>query len=100
MKFVLIGLTTLAVLCGVGQVAAADGKAVYEESCAGCHEDKAMPERLKLGDKAAWASRLKKGSKALVDVVIKGEFPMPPRGGARNDADAKAAVEYIIESVK
>jgi cytochrome c5 len=100
MRFVLIGITTLAVLCGVGQVAAADGKAVYEKSCAGCHEDEAMPEGLKLGDKAAWAPRLKKGSKALVDSVIKGKFPMPPRGGAKNDADAKAAVEYIIDAVK
>ena len=100
MKIILIGLTTLTLLCGVGQVAAADGKAVYERSCAGCHEDNGMPEGLKLGDKKAWASRLKKGSKALVDVVIKGEFPMPPRGGAKNDADAKAAVEYIIDSVK
>jgi cytochrome c5 len=100
MKFAITGITTLAVLCGVGQVSAADGKAVYKESCAGCHEDKGMPEALKLSDKAAWAPLLKKGSKALVDTVIKGSFPMPPRGGAKNDADAKAAVEYIIDSVK
>ena len=100
MKFVLVGIATLAVLCGVGQVAAADGKAVYEKSCAGCHEDKAMPEGLSLGNKAAWAPRLKQGSKAMVDTVIKGSFPMPPRGGAKNDADARAAVEYIIDKLK
>lgn len=98
MKVAMIGITALAVLCGVGQVAAADGKAVYEKSCAGCHES--MSDAVKLGDKAAWAPLLKKGPKALVDTVIKGQFPMPPRGGAKNDADAKAAVEYMIDAVK
>jgi cytochrome c5 len=98
MKRTLIAIASLAVLWGVGPVAAADGKAVYEKSCAGCH--KAMPAAPKLGDKAAWAPLLKKGSKELIATVIKGKPPMPPRGGAANDADATAATEYMIKAAK
>ncbi|MDH5537009.1 MAG: c-type cytochrome [Betaproteobacteria bacterium] len=98
MKFAMIGITALAALYSVGQVAAADGKVVYEKSCAGCH--KAFPKAPKLGDKAAWAPLLKKGPEALIASVIKGKAPMPPRGGAANDADAKAAVEYMIDAAK
>jgi cytochrome c5 len=98
MKLAMIGITTLAALCSVGQVAAADGKAVFDKTCAGCH--KAIPTAPKLGDKAAWAPLLKRGSKDLIASVIKGKAPMPPRGGAANDADATAATEYMIDAVK
>jgi cytochrome c5 len=93
--FVVIG--GMAAAFAMGQ-AVADGKAVYEKSCAGCH--KAMPTAPKLGDKAAWAPLLKKGSKDLIASVIKGKAPMPPKGGAANDADATAATEYMIDAVK
>ena len=98
MKLAMIVITTLAALCSVGQVSAADGKAVYDKTCAGCH--KAMPTAPKLGDKAAWAPLLKRGSKDLTASVIKGKAPMPPRGAAANDADAAAATEYMIDAVK
>jgi cytochrome c5 len=98
MKRALIAMASLAVLWSVGPVAAADGKAVYEQSCAGCH--KAIPTAPKLGDKAAWGPLLKKGSKELIASVIKGKAPMPPRGGAANDADATAATQYMIDAVK
>ena len=98
MKLAMIGVTTLAVLCSVGQVAAADGKAVYDKTCAGCHA--AIPTAPKLGDKTAWAPLLKRGSKDLVASVIKGKSPMPPKGGAANDEDATAATEYMINAVK
>lgn len=79
-----------------GQVAAADGKAVYDKSCAGCHA--AMPP--KLGDKAAWAPLIKRGSKDLTASVIKGKAPMPPKGGAASDADVAAAVDYMLAQGK
>jgi cytochrome c5 len=79
-----------------GQVAAADGKAVYEKSCAGCHA--AMPP--KLGDKAAWAPLIKRGAKDLTASVIKGKAPMPPKGGAASDADVAAAVDYMLAQGK
>ena len=98
MKLAIIGITTLVALCSVGQVAAADGKAVYEKSCAACH--KAIPTAPKLGDKAAWAPLIKRGSKDFIASVIKGKAPMPPKGGAANDADVAAAVEYMINAAK
>jgi cytochrome c5 len=76
--------------------AAADGKAVYEKTCAGCHA--AMPP--KFGDKAAWAPLIKKGASALTASAIKGKGAMPPRGGAASDADVKAAVDYMISQAK
>ena len=98
MKLAMIGITTLAALCSVGQVAAADGKAVYDKVCAGCHA--AIPTAPKLGDKVAWAPLIKRGSKDVTASVIKGKAPMPPRGGAANDEDAGAATEYMFKAVK
>jgi len=55
----------------------------------------------KLGDKAAWAARVGGGSDALTASVIKGKGAMPPKGGsAASDADIKAAVEFMLASVK
>ena len=56
----------------------------------------------KLGDKAAWAPRIKTGNDALVASVIKGKGAMPPKGGgaALSDAEIKAAVEYLVAQSK
>ena len=89
--FVLVG--AMAASLTAGQVVAADGKAVYGKSCAGCHA--AMPP--KLGDKAAF-QKLKKD--AATASVIKGKGAMPPKGGAASDADAKAAVDYMFSQAK
>ena len=80
----------------VTTIAAADGKAVWDKSCAGCHKVLAP----KFGDKAAWAPLIKKGPAELTAIVIKGKAPMPPKGGAASDADVKAAVEYVIDQMK
>lgn len=96
MKRVMILLGTAAALMVGGQVAAADGKAVYDKSCKGCHT--AM--KPKMGDKAAWAPLIKQGEAALTASVMKGKKPMPPKGGAASEADVKAAVEYIISQNK
>jgi cytochrome c5 len=97
MKEGVVALAVIAALGAAGPVAAADGKAVYEKSCAACH--KVMPP--KLGDKAAWAPRVKQGADALTASAIKGKGAMPPKGGSSlPDADIKAAVEYIISQAK
>jgi cytochrome c5 len=75
---------------------AADGKAVWDKSCAGCHTMMAP----KVGDKAAWAPLVKLGVDELTAVVIKGKGVMPPKGGAKSDADVRAAVEYIVGQMK
>ena len=96
MKRVIVVLGAVAALVSAVPVAAADGKAVYEKSCKGCHS--AM--KPKTGDKAAWAPLIKKGAAALTVVVVKGKPPMPPKGGAASEADVKAAVEYMISQSK
>jgi len=96
MKRALFLAGAVAALMAGGQVAAADGKAVYEKSCKACHG--AM--KPKTGDKAAWAPLIKQGADALTASVMKGKPPMPPKGGAATEADVKAAVEYIISQSK
>ncbi len=94
-RTILLAGTVAALMIG-GQVAAADGKAVFEKSCKACHA--AM--KPKMGDKAAWAPLIKKGAAALTASVMKGKAPMPPKGGAASEEDVKAAVEYIISQSK
>ena len=77
---------------------AADGKAVFNQGCAGCHKTMAP----KLGDKKDWQQVSKKGTDALVASVMKGKGSMPPKGGmsSASQADLKAAVEYMASQAK
>lgn len=76
------------------------GKKVYEAACVACHSTGAAGAP-KLGDKAAWAPRLKKGQDVLHANAIKGIGAMPPKGGASaSDDDIKAAVNYMTASAK
>ena len=100
MKRAMISIMASLALLGFAQLAAAaDGKAVYEKTCAGCHE-KGIAGALKLSDKAKWAPITKQGADALTASVMKGKGAMPPKGGAASDADVKAAVEYIVQQTK
>lgn len=96
MKRVFIVAGAVVALLSAGQVAAADGKAVYESSCKGCHA--AM--KPKTGDKEAWAPLIKQGADTLTASVIKGKGMMPAKGKAASDADVKAAVEYMLSQSK
>ena len=98
-KLAVIGTAFLVASVSVTQVAAAaDGKAVFDKSCAGCH--KAMAP--KLGDKKDWQAVSKAGIDALTASVVKGKGAMPPKGGAAalSDADIKAAVQYMASQAK
>ncbi|RPH44311.1 MAG: cytochrome c5 family protein [Burkholderiales bacterium] len=76
------------------------GKALYETACLACHAA-GVAGAPKLGDKAAWAPRLALGVDGLTASVIKGKGAMPAKGGsAASDADIKAAVQYMVASVK
>ena len=91
-----LALTTLAL-----PAAAADGKAVYDKTCIACHAA-GVANAPKLGDKAAWAPRAATGKDALFAAVIKGKGAMPPKAGAADlkDDDIKAAIDYMLASVK
>ena len=99
MKLAVITITSFAALFSIGQASAADGKAIYDKSCAGCH--KMMSPKL-TGEKEKWEPRLKQGNDVLVASVIKGKGAMPPKGGNASlaDADVKAAVEYMVTQIK
>ncbi len=78
-----------------------DGKKVYESTCSVCHGP-GVAGAPKLGDKAAWAPHLMHGIPALYQSALKGKNAMPPKGGnpALPDADAKAAVDYMVGAAK
>lgn len=78
-----------------------DGKKTYDTACMACHATGAAGAP-KLGDKAAWAPRLKTGNEALYASALKGKGAMPPKGGnaALADADVKAAVDYLVAGSK
>jgi len=83
------------------KAAAVDGKKVYDSACLACHVA-GVAGAPKLGDKAAWAPRVKTGIDALVASVTKGKGAMPANGGnpALSNAEIRAAVEYMIGTVK
>lgn len=101
MKSIAAGLAALATLGLASTAMAADGKAVYEQTCAMCHAA-GVANAPKLGDKAAWAPRVATGKAALVASVTKGKGAMPAKGGNAGlaDADVAAAVDYILANVK
>lgn len=85
-------------------VASADGKRLYDTACMVCHAA-GVAGAPKLGDKAAWSTRIAQGSATLYEHAIKGfqgkTGVMPPKGGAAApDADVKAAVDYMIAAAK
>ena len=84
-----------------GAPAKVDGKATYDTTCMACHSTGAAGAP-KLGDKAAWAPRLKQGVAALHASALKGKGAMPPKGGntALPDEAVKAAVDYMIAAAK
>jgi cytochrome c5 len=83
-----------------GKVSADAGKKLYETACMACHASGAAGAP-KVGDKAAWAPRLKKGADVLHANAIKGIGAMPPKGGASaSDAEIKAAVDYMAAASK
>ena len=81
--------------------AAADGKAVYDQTCVACHVV-SVAGSPRLGDKAAWAPRIPQGMDALVQSVLKGKGAMPPKGGnaSLTEAQVRAAVEFMISQSK
>src|SRR5439155_5237049 len=80
---------------------ATDGKKVYDSTCTACHAA-GLANAPKLGDKAAWAPRIKQGMDALVQSSLKGKGAMPPKGGnaALSDADLRAAIEFMVSQAK
>ncbi len=80
---------------------AADGKQVFDSTCTACHST-GVAGAPKLGDKAAWAPRIKQGMDTLLQSALKGKGAMPPKGGnaSLSDADVRAAIEFMVSQAK
>jgi cytochrome c5 len=73
------------------------GKAVVDEQCAKCHA-KGEGGAPRIGDRAAWAPRMKQGMDALALSAIRGHGGMPARGSRADltDGEIKAAINYMF----
>jgi cytochrome c5 len=78
-----------------GAAAAKSGEEIVKEVCAACHLA-GVANAPKLGDKAAWAPRLKAGLDGMLQTVIKGKGAMPPRAGTSlTDQELASAVVFM-----
>lgn len=73
------------------------GENTYKRACMSCHATGAA-RAPKLGDKAAWAPRIKTGMDALYASALKGKGAMPAKGGQMSlpDVDVKAATDFMV----
>ena len=101
MKFVVLSALAATLSLSAGLSQAADGKEIYNQSCAMCHAA-GLANAPKLGDKAAWEPRLKAGKDGLVLSALKGKGAMPAKGGnpKLTDEQIGAAVDFMLASVK
>ena len=74
------------------------GEEVFKAQCATCHESGALGAP-KLGDAAAWGSRISTGLAALIQSALKGKNAMPPQaGGEFSDLEVSRAVAYLANA--
>jgi cytochrome c5 len=103
MKSFVLGMLGAVSLVAAGSVFAATAEETYKTSCSTCH-DAGVANAPKLGDKAAWAPRLKLGKDALYKVALQGKpgTAMMAKGGFANlsDADVKAVVDLMMAKAK
>jgi len=84
---------------GPGAKATRTGEQIYRSVCTACHAT-GIAKAPKFGDKRDWGPRIREGQKALVQVALKGEGAMPPRGGASDlsDLEVERAVVYMANA--
>jgi len=72
------------------------GEEIVKSTCAACHQA-GVANAPKIGDKAAWAPRIKTGLNTLVATATKGKGAMPPKGGnsSLTDEEVTRAVVYL-----
>lgn len=81
---------------GSGEMAQKSPQELYQGACLACHAS-GVAGAPKLGDSAAWQSRLGDGMDAMLASAIKGKGAMPPKGGsAYSDDQLRIVIEYIL----
>src|SRR5258708_715045 len=84
-----------------GAAGARSGEEIVKSVCATCHQT-GVANAPKIGDKVAWAPRIKEGFDELVKDAIKGKGAMPPKGGnpALSEAEIRAAIDFMVSQAK
>ena len=77
--------------------AARSGEQVVEQVCSACHTVEFM-NAPRIGEKDEWTPRAKKGLGTLAEHALKGFGNMPPQGDVVSEAEARAAVRYMVET--
>jgi cytochrome c5 len=82
-----------------GATALRTGEQIYRSICVACHAT-GVAKAPKFGDRRDWSKRIRGGQKALLQVALKGEGAMPPRGGASDltDLEVERAVVYMANA--
>lgn len=78
---------------------ARSGEDIVKATCGACHEA-GVAGAPKIGDKAAWAPRIKEGLSGLIAVATKGKGAMPPKGGAADLTDTELARAIVFMANK
>ena len=103
MKAFYIALIGLGSLLGATSGYAATAEETYKSTCAACH-DAGVAGAPKLGDKTAWAPRIKEGKEAAYKIALNGKpgTAMMAKGGAAklSDAEVKAVVDMMFAKAK
>ena len=103
MKITHFLLASLSLLSAMGAASAADaGKDLYNKTCGVCHAA-GIAGAPRYGNAADWQPRIAAGTARLYTSALKGTPKgMPQKGGnlEASDADVKAAVDYMLASVK
>jgi cytochrome c5 len=74
------------------------GEEVFKAQCTACHSTGAAGAP-KLGDKGAWAARIKTGFDSLVNSALKGKGAMAAQGGGdHSDVEIARAVVYMANA--
>ena len=98
----LLAIGVAGVLLAQGSLArAGDGPVIYRQVCAACHSA-GVAGAPRLGDKAAWAARLRAGRTSMIESVMRGKGQMPPKGGnaSLSDTDATSALDFMLEQAR
>ena len=100
-KSISISILLIFILAIAGSALAKTGQEVYDQACGACHNS-GIAHAPKLGDKDAWAPRIKEGMDELYHTALHGEGAMPAKGGmtSLSDDEVKAAVDYMVEKSK
>jgi cytochrome c5 len=98
-KLLILAMTTLAA-AAAGAAPKADlagGEKIYNATCVACHGSGVL-NAPKLGDKAAWAPRIKQGAPVLFQHAMEGFKMMPAKGGnpALKDKELQSAIDFMV----